>query len=71
MLMTGNSLGSSNCLGLHLPGGDSKEWCFGMRALCHFSCFFLIPPSLIFVAVVVNVLAVPCGMWDLGFLTRD
>ena len=64
--MTRNSLGSSNCLGLHLPGGDSKDWSFGMRALSHFSCFFLI-----LVAVVVNVLAVPCGMWDPGFPTRD
>ena len=66
MLMTRNSLGSSNCLGLYLPGGDSKEWCFGMCALSNFSCFFLI-----LVAVVVNVSAVPCGMWDPGFLTRD
>ena len=64
--MTRNSLGSSNCLGLYLPGGDSNEWCFGMCALSNFSCFFLI-----LVAVVVNVSAVPCGMWDPGFLTRD
>ena len=65
MPMTKNFLGPSSCLGLSLPGGESMEWCFGMCALSHSSCFFLILPCLIFV---VNV---SCGMWDLSSPTRD